>query len=121
LAHQACDDVGRAAGREADDQPHIPRRVGLRQSGPRSGGERSRARSSCRNRRRGILMATSPQTLPTLACDAHVVAAKFMVLGLSVAAGPRQRTHYFRMRPVILRAACVEAAALFRMAKLHPH
>jgi len=35
LAHQACGDVGRAAGRESDDQPHRARRIRLRSRNPR--------------------------------------------------------------------------------------
>src|SRR5262249_9790353 len=37
LTDQACDDVGRAAGRKRDGQTHPPRWVGLRPWGPRYG------------------------------------------------------------------------------------
>src|SRR5215831_14276206 len=44
LTEQARGDVGRAAGRVADDQPHRPRRIGLRRCNPRDGWQRSGSR-----------------------------------------------------------------------------
>src|SRR5262249_14666077 len=40
LPHQAREDVGRAAGGEADDKPHRPRRIALRRRDARRGSQR---------------------------------------------------------------------------------
>jgi hypothetical protein len=44
LTYQARDDLDYATGRKADDDAHRPRRVGLRPSDARHGGERGSAR-----------------------------------------------------------------------------
>ena len=44
LTDQARDDVGRAAGRKADDDAHRPRRIGLRPRDARHGRQRGSAR-----------------------------------------------------------------------------
>jgi len=40
LTRESCDDVGCAAGRKANDDPHRPRRIGLRRSDARRGRQR---------------------------------------------------------------------------------
>ena len=44
LSDDARDDVGRAAGREGDDQAHRPRRISLREGDTRDGRQRHSAR-----------------------------------------------------------------------------
>jgi len=43
LTQRTRDDVGRSAGGEADDNPHRPRRIGLRPCDARHGGQRGSA------------------------------------------------------------------------------
>src|SRR5262249_24854214 len=57
LTDQTCEDVGRAAGRKADDNAHRPRRIDLCPSEARDGGERG---SACCQMQESTARAFSP-------------------------------------------------------------
>jgi hypothetical protein len=64
LSHKACDDVGCAAGRKADDDAHRPRRIGLRPRYARYSRERGSTRGQMEKLSTGKSHFEPPSLVP---------------------------------------------------------